>query len=46
MDENPQQDQPDTDPEQTEAPEFDPDEVESDPSQDPPVDGLEDLKGG
>lgn len=46
MEENPENDQADTDPDQVEAQEFDPDEVEDDPSHDPPVDGLQDLKGG
>ncbi len=46
MDENTERDQADTDPEEVEAQEFDPDEVEDDPSQAPPVDGLQDLKGG
>jgi hypothetical protein len=36
------QDEPGTEP----AQEFDPDEVENDPSQNPPISELKDLKGG
>ena len=51
MDQTPQDDASDTPAGQAEEGqepdrEFDPDEVENDPSQNPPVDGLKDLKGG
>ena len=32
--------------ESTDAPEFDPDEIENDPAYDPDDEGLKDLKGG
>ena len=31
---------------QEHAPEFDPEQIENDPSQNPPIEHLKDLKGG
>ena len=49
MDEKTQQDDAENDPTQAEgeqAKEFDPQEIENDPARNPPIDELNDLKGG